>query len=225
MRFVSSRKIRNPPIVHNYQLKSVFPKRETSTVSKPRALRGPVKPEPKSSFSEGSGTRKGSTTYCYTVDLADDKVNRVVRKHCYRTHPSEYLEASRDPKGRPEVQAAYQVARRNLTKIRDLRLQATHLMSAGDNSWRKAAGKLNAVLNNIKKRRFGHSYVVNKIEFKYTRWCIREVWECYANLYGHFGFTESELSFCATRERGVLEKNSSGFRRDVKRLIVEYNTD
>jgi len=217
--FVTSTKLLPPPVSSRYRLKTSLPCRETKLsplAKREEALKGSRNARSKTSA-------KRELFYDHVIDLTDDKVFRKVRKHCYRTHASKYLEHGRDPKLDPEVQAAYQAATPNILKLKELRDLALKRIQSGSVSWKHCFQRISNIEKSILNRKFYRTYFVNVIEYRYAHWCIAELQLIIDRLYGIFGFTIDSLSFCAKHKKENLSIVSKGFRKEVKRLIIESN--
>lgn len=166
-----------------YVLKTLKPKRDESTTASVPCSRG-------HRDRAGCTGQSRHQVIHHVIDLSDDKVDRKIRKHCFRSHPHEYLENGSDAKLAPAVQAAYQAVRTEITKLRKLRMHASRSMTEGRKCWKQSYQQIKKFLLDSS---FQDKNSLNLILDRYGAWCLSELNACYTRLHGFFGFTEENL--------------------------------
>jgi len=155
----------------------------------------------------------------HVINLADDKVDRKCRKHCYRLHPSKYLECAVDSNLDPCIQAAYQAASKTITKLREIRMYATRTMCDGKKTWRQC---LHNIEGFVLDKSFSNNPtdIVYRIEKRYAQWCMNEIAGCYKRLHRYFGFTDDNLIFGAMHPKiGLGSAMHTQDWKELKRLL------
>lgn len=154
------------------------------------------------------------------IDLTERKAQRLIKKQSFLIKPWEYLGASRDSKLDPVIQAAFQVARPLIERVRRVRLHILEALHQGRTSvWKHCFQNLKRLLIEVSHHSPDDS--VARIEHRYVQWTIGEVVGAISTLRCTIGFEPECLAFCTTYKKEKFLNQWSG--NDRKNLWRSMN--